>query len=211
MFSLTGLQKSFCVIGVEIDWFPPIIDRSNASNLSKNSDKQYHFTEMKKYHKKGYHHSFYVLFSNAISYSQPLLSEWSVGQDGKSAVAQKTQSSNLCLYHQWSGEPVLLNPYIQKLTFGNQSKNIQIIALWASPTTSVSFKVKKNPFSIFPVNLSLVKALTRWANLLKDVFLEGQCPFSQIYSALWTIWFRLHIIIICKIIQIIRREVGLCV
>ena len=100
---------------------------------------------------------------------------------------------------------------IQKLTFGNQSKNIQIIALWASPTTSVSFKVKKTPFSIFPVNLSLVKALTRWANLLKDVFLEGQCPFSQIYSALWTIWFRLHIIIICKIIQIIRREVGLCV
>ena len=126
-------------------------------------------------------------------------------------VAQKTQSSNLCLYHQWLGEPVLLNPYIQKLTFGNQSKNIQIIALWASPTTSVSFTVKKNRFSIFPVNLSLVKALTRWANLLKDVFLEGQCPFSQIYSALWTIWFRLHIIIICKIIQIIRREVGLCV
>ena len=83
VFSLTGLQKSFCVIGVEVDWFPPIIDRSNASNLSKNSDKQYHFTEMKKYHKKGYHHSFYVLFSNAISYSQPLLSEWSVGQDGK--------------------------------------------------------------------------------------------------------------------------------
>jgi len=98
VFSLTGLQKSFCVIGVEVDWFPPIIDRSNASNLSKNSDKQYHFTEMKKYHKKGYHHSFYVLFSNAISYSQPLLSEWSVGQDGKSGQLLRRLSPQIYVF-----------------------------------------------------------------------------------------------------------------
>ena len=107
VFSLTGLQKSFCVIGVEIDWFPPIIDRNNASNLSKNSDKQYHFTEMKKYHKKAYHHSFYYFQMQLVIHS-PFYQSEVLGRMGEEwTVAQKTQSSNLCLYHQLLGEPVL--------------------------------------------------------------------------------------------------------
>jgi len=83
VFSLTGLQKSFCVIGVEVDWFPPIIDRSNASNLSKNSDKQYHFTEIKSITKKDTITPFMYYFQMQLVIHSPFYQSEVLGRMGR--------------------------------------------------------------------------------------------------------------------------------
>ena len=105
-----SLKVSFCVLGFKYTGLPQFLTETK---FSKFVNKQYQFTERKKVPNLRSNAPFISFLCTPHRYSQPLISELSVAQDG-SRVDRFSESSNFL------GETNIfdyLNPNAPKLTF----------------------------------------------------------------------------------------------